>query len=158
MTHKITQPLKWAAIALAALTASASIQTSATADDFYVVVNNSNGYSADIADMKTQIRRFYLKESKNWPGGSTVVSFSRKPSHVAYHAMLNGLLKMSPSEFEEHWARKKQTTGDTRPRSVGSTNILLRLIKRTPGAIGIIKKADSTSLPDGVKVLFEFAS
>jgi len=156
MMKTITRALKWASLAATAFAVTAIWQTPLAAADYYVVVNEANTYSASAEEMRNQVRRYFLKESKNWPDGNNVVSFSGKPGNAGYEALLSGILGMNQSEFDAHWARKKQTTGDTRPRSVGSTNILLRLIKRDAGTIGIIDKADEGKIPDGVKILFEF--
>ena len=156
MMKTITCALKWASLAATAFVVSTISQAPVIAADYYVVVNEANTYTAETAEMRNQVRRYFLKESKNWPDGSNVVSFSGKPGKPGYDALLAGILGMNQSEFDAHWARKKQTTGDTRPRSVGSTNILLRLIKRDAGTIGIIDKADAGKIPSGVKILFEF--
>jgi len=158
MMKNLSQSLKWVRIAFVALAATTMWQMPAAAGDYVVVVNEANTFSADAEQMRNQVRRYFLKESKNWPDGSNVVPFARKPGNASYDAMLVGILGMNQSEFDAHWARKKQTTGDTRPRSVGSSNILLRLIKRDAGTIGVIEKADAGKIPAGVKILFEFTS
>lgn len=128
---------------------------SASAADYYVVVNSANNFSGSEDEAKTLVRRLFLKSTKNWPGGETAVPFSRKDTNPAQVALLTEILSMSDAEHGQHWARKKQTTGDTPPRAVGSKSILLRLIKREPGAIGIMDGSDPE--PDGVKVLMKIS-
>ena len=128
----------------------------AVADDFYVVVNSANNFSGTDNEAKTLVRRLFLKSTKNWPGGEKAVPFSRKSTNSAQAALLTEILAMSDAEHGQHWARQKQTTGDTPPRAVGSKSILLRLIKREPGAIGIMD--GSGPEPDGVKVLMKISN
>ena len=129
---------------------------SATAADYYVVVNSANNFSGSEDEAKSLIRRVFLKSTKNWPGGETAVPFSRKDTNAAQVALLANILAMTEAEHGKHWARQKQTTGDTPPRAVGSKSILLRLIKREPGAIGVMD--GSGPEPEGVKVLLKFSS
>ncbi len=133
------------------------IGSAASAESYTVVVNAKNNMSA--ADKEAaiiQVKRIYLKETKNWPGGQAAVPFSGKKTKPVFMALLAGVLSMSQSEYDAYWARLKQTTGDTPPRSVGSKNILLKLIARDAGAIGIISSSEAGSLPNTVKTLFEF--
>lgn len=134
----------------------ASSFNSAAAADYYVVVNSANSFNGSQDEAKTLIRRVFLKSTKNWPGGEKAVPFSRKVTNAAQMAMLVNILSMTDAEHGKHWARQKQTTGDTPPRAVGSKSILLRLIKREPGAIGIMD--GSGPEPEGVKVLLKFSS
>lgn len=129
---------------------------SASAADYYVVVNESNTFSGTEDEARALIRRLYLKSIKNWPGGQVAVPFARKDAGPVQQATLQALLSMSEAEHGQHWARQKQTTGDTPPRAVGSKSILLRLIKREPGAVGIIDASGPE--PEGVKVLLKFSS
>ena len=143
-------------VSLALVDPIASAGLKASAADYYVVVNEANGFNGSEDEARALIRRLYLKTTKNWPGGETAVPFARKGSSDEQMALLQAILDMSDSEHVQHWARLKQTTGDTPPRAVGSNSILLRLIKREPGAIGVIDA--SAPAPQGVKVLLRFSS
>jgi len=134
----------------------ASSVAGVAAADFYVVVNSANDFVGSETEVRSLIRRMFLKSTKNWPGGEKAVPFSRKDSNQAQMVLLANILSMTDTEHGQYWARQKQTTGDTPPRTVGSKSILLRLIKREPGAIGIID--GSGPEPAGVKVLLKFSS
>ena len=143
-------------VSLALIDPIASGVMGVSAADYYVVVNEANGFNGSEDEAKALIRRLYLKNTKNWPGGETAVPFARKGTSDAQMALLQTILNMSDAEHVQHWARLKQTTGDTPPRAVGSNSILLRLIKREPGAIGVMEASGPE--PDGVKVLLKFSS
>jgi len=128
----------------------------ANADEFYVVVNSANNFSGTDTETKTLVRRLFLKSIKKWPGGEKAVPFSRKDTNPAQAALLTEILSMSNAEYGQYWARQKQTTGDTPPHAVGSKSILLRLIRREPGAVGIIN--GSGPEPKGVKVLMKISN
>ncbi|WP_262695971.1 hypothetical protein [Kordiimonas aquimaris] len=138
------------------LTVSILSASAINAADYYVVVNTENNFNAGEDELKAMLRRVYLKTAKNWPGGTTAIPFARKASNTAHTALLGSILMMTDTEHGAHWARLKQTTGDTPPRAVGSDSILLRLIKREPGAVGIIESKGTE--PEGVKVLLKFSS
>lgn len=128
----------------------------AHAASYAVVVNSANGFKGDQDAMMAQVSRILLKGTKSWPGGEEAVPFSRKAGDAAYEAMLAKILGMSQAAYDQHWAKLKQTTGDTPPREVGSVNILFRLIGKKAGAVAIVSADDIAKLPEGAKVLFTF--
>jgi hypothetical protein len=132
------------------------LSISAQAETYVVVVNADNKANISGNEAIQQVRRVFLKESKDWPGGTEAVPFTGKKGSAPFTALLSGVLSLSETEYEAHWAKLKQTTGDTPPRAVGSVNILLKLIGRSAGAVGVVPKSKAASLPDGLKVLLEF--
>lgn len=153
VTKKAT--LTVASLALAANMVLPSWST-ANAADFYIVVNEANGFSGSEDEAKALARRIFLKNAKSWPGGKKAVPFARKTSSPEQMALLSEILGMSDSEHVQHWARQKQTTGDTPPRAVGSNSILLRLVKREEGSIAIVD--GSGPEPEGVRVLLKISN
>lgn len=152
---KYTKNITMSLFLISAVGLSGAISKSAAAVDYYVIVNTENNFNGSDEDVKSLLRRVYLKTTRNWPGGTIAVPFARKQSDTAHAALLNNILMMTDAEHSDHWARLKQTTGDTPPRAVGSDSILLRLIKREPGAVGVIES--SGDAPKGVKVLLKLS-
>ncbi len=125
--------------------------------DYCVIVSVDNTYSADNTAMKQMVKRLFLANATQWPGGVTARVFARKKTNPAQTIFEKQVLNMSTSELNSHWARQKQTTGATPPRSVGSNSILMRLMARDPGSFSILAKEGLGPLPPTVKVLFEFS-
>jgi hypothetical protein len=128
----------------------------AQAGDYAVVVNSGNSYSAGVDEMKQVVKRIFLKDQTAWPGGEAADPFYRKSGSPEQAALIQNLLGFSDSEMQDHWALKKQTVGDTPPRSIGSSSIVSRQLSRKAGGVAIVSSADISSLSPDVKVLFEF--
>ncbi len=151
--HKI---LKKFALTLATLAGMFIGSAIAQADDFAVVVNAGNTYSADDAGLKTQIKRLYLKESSSWPSGDEALPFGRADDSPEQLAFMKNVLGMSANELEGHWLKLKQISGETPPRAIGSGRILARQIGKNPGAFGIFPLADAQTI-EGGKILLQFS-
>ncbi len=142
-----------ASVVLGILLLPMGVQSGLKAESFLVVVNAANSYSADEAATLATVRRVFLKEIKDWPGGPKAVPFAPKAGKAEYEALLASVLGQTQSEVDAYWARLKQTTGDTPPRAVGSASILVKLLGREEGAIGLISADDEAKLGDGVRIL-----
>jgi len=140
-----------ASLALAALPA-----VSAWAAGYKVVVNANVAYAGAPDEAKQIVRRIFLKEATAWPGGPDATPLGRKTDDPAFTAFLSNVLGMTQAEYDAHWARLKQTTGDTPPREVGSASILERLIAKRDGTVGLVSADEAANLGEGVKVLFEY--
>ncbi len=125
------------------------------AGDIYVVVNADNDFDESSGDPKTILRRLILKESENWPNGIPARAFLPKSGTPLASELLNSILELDDAAFEAHWARLKQTTGQSRPREVGSSRILLKLIARDPGAFGILEAASDFSVDGQLRIILK---
>ena len=125
----------------------------AFAADYAVIANAANGASAD---SQSEVKNLFLKKKTAWPGGAKAVPLGRKSGSAEQDAFNAAILGMSSGELSGHWQAEKQKTGQTPPKEVGSESILLRQVKRKEGAFGVVPA--STTLPDGVKVLFKFSN
>ncbi len=126
-----------------------------SAADCAVVVNASNSYSADESSMRKQAKRLFLKELMQWPGGTASKLYVRENSTPIHNDFLQDVLNKTDAEYASHWLSVKQKTGETPPRAVKSIKILLRLIGKKEGAIGVISKAEAAELTENVKILFQ---
>jgi len=65
---------------------------------------------------------------------------------------------MSGAQIEDHWMRMKQTRGETPPRSVKSSRIVLRQIQLKENAVTVIAKSEFEMLGinyNNIKILIE---
>ncbi len=146
----------WRGVVAAAAILIVSVSTNARAEDFMVVVNADNPFSGDEGAVKAQLKRLFLKDQRDWPGGISAIPFGRDPEDPAQKAFATEILGMSESELDAHWLKLKQTAGETPPKSIGSARILVRQIAKNPGAFGLIAKSEAGDVPEGVKVLIDY--
>lgn len=140
-------------LSIALLLALTGFTTTAAQADLVVVVNSENGFDGSEEEKRTLIRRILLKEVTAWPDGTEAKSFVPKAASPAGKALIEKIYMLSDAEFEAHWARVKQTTGQARPREVGSSRIMLKLIQRDKGAIGVIEGTSADVQNDKLKIL-----
>lgn len=126
----------------------------AQAGEFAVLVNADNDVGGEQA--RAEVARLFLKRKSEWPNGVRARPFARPADSAAHAAFVASVLEATPDQLQHWWARLKQTRGETPPRAVGSTRFLLRAIGRREGAFGYAAKSEIESLPEGVKILFEF--
>lgn len=131
------------------------VQT-AFAQSFSVIVNASNDYSASEEEMKHLIKRLFLKQENDWPNGEYAQVFSRDAKSPELSQFTDSILAMNSAQVARHWLSLKQKTGETPPRSISSTRMLLRTLERYPGAVGLVDEETAKDLPGSVKVLFSY--
>jgi len=129
------------------------------AETFAVILNEGNTYG-DLPknEAKQILRRIYLKQQRNWPGGSEVIFFSRPEGSIEETSFRRHILNMTDSELSSYWLLMKQKKGENPPRAVGSSWILFRQILRKPGAVAVVRKSDVSDAHENIRVFLEFES
>jgi len=131
----------------------------AAAESYVVVVNSENSFSGSPEEVKTVLRRLYLKQQKNWPSGENAIGFARPLKADAEIAFRRSVLGMSNFELARHWLQLKQKSGDTPHRTISSGRILIQQIRTKKNAFAVISKNDLEKFgsdEDEIRVLFEF--
>ena len=126
-------------------------------DSFALIINQENAISGSREEMINLISRLFLKKGKMWPDSEiTCRPFDRAKDSRERQNFVAHILEMNEMRLSDHWAKMKQLRGDTPPRKIKSTRILLKLIEKNPGAFGVISRQAASNLPKSVKVLFYF--
>ncbi len=126
-------------------------------ESFAVVINISNPFKSQRHNAISVITRLYLKKGKMWPDSDiTCRAFDRYATSAEHKQFVEHILQMNEGRLSEHWAKMKQLRGDTSPRKIKTTRILLKLIQKNPGAFGIVNRKETVDLPKGIRVLFYF--
>lgn len=134
-----------------------SITSHAAAADYLVIANASDPITNHSENIAPRIKQLYLKESKTWRSSLLAKPFARSPGSQVQRAFEENILQMSASQLDTHWLRLKQIRGETPPRAIGSTQILLRQLQRKPGAFATIKRSEY--IPDeNTVIILEFSS
>lgn len=103
------------------------------ANSFFVIVNSQNSFSADPEQMKVVVSRLFLKKQSAWPSGELVKPYDRSPQSGEHQRFVEEILKIGEGHLLNHWAKIKQLRGETPPRSIKATSILLKLIEKNKG-------------------------
>jgi len=127
------------------------------AEDYFVIANTSDSTFSIPTEAKLRIKQLYLKESKNWKASLTAKPFARPSDSPVQIAFEKTILGMSRNEINAHWLRLKQIRGETPPRAIGSTTILIRQLERKPGAFAVIRQ-DEYAQNENVIVLLAFSA
>ena len=126
------------------------------AEEFAIIVNAANNTQGSDKEMRQQVRRIFMKQQSTWTGNISAFPLDRNKNDATHIAFLKNIIRMSEQEIASHWLRVKQQQGTTPPRIVGSTRILLRLVEKKEGGMGIVKISDLSNAPKTIKVLFRF--
>lgn len=149
-TYNLTLFLCRSLIAFVAFFLSAGV----SAESYALVINADNNYSASIEDAKQEIKLLFLKQKSAWANGTTAKPLARPQDSEESKIFLSAILQMSPSEVAQYWLSMKQKTGQTPPREMESSRILLKMISASPDAFALFKQSDVTPTPPGTRVLF----
>ena len=58
--------------------------------------------------------------------------------------------------LEQHWLALKQRNGQSAPRAIRSTKVMLRLLKRNKGSFGVVPEEAAKAAGKDVRILFTF--
>lgn len=126
------------------------------AQPYSIIVNVTNNYAASDDEMRQLIKRLFLKQETDWPNGELARAFGRDPKSSEQNVFAEKILAMNTAEIARHWLGLKQKTGETPPRSINSTRMLLKTVEKYPGAFGLVDEKTAKELPNTVKILFSF--
>lgn len=134
------------ALSIAPALIAGSLDAAHAAERVFVIINAQNDSLDRNEDVKAILRRIYLKEITSWPSGDRAIFFGRPADSEEEQAFRAAILGMSDDALEEHWTRMKQIRGETPPRAISSTRILLRQIESKKNAVGVISDEDFSKL------------
>jgi ABC-type phosphate transport system substrate-binding protein len=122
-----------------------------------ILCNNLQGQVAVIANKtvpvdsvsKTQLLDFYSGDIKEWNNDKPVVVFDLKP-RLEIRERFYQYLGKSSSRMRSIWLKKVLSGEGDPPKALESEEVILKIVAKTPGAIGFIDKGKVDS---SVKVI-----
>jgi hypothetical protein len=120
---------------------------------FSVIINDGNTFAGEEAEAKQLVKRLYLMDRSDWPGNTPAKPFGRALSSAEHEAFLQNVLEMTQAQLEQHWQSLKQRTGQTPPVEVSSDKMLLKMVQKYEGAVGVMPSA---AVDPSVRVLLTF--
>lgn len=122
---------------------------------FIVVVNEANTWKGSHAEGVALVKALFRKDKMHWTSGVKARVFDRPSSEKAHGAFVKQVLQMTEKSLTAHWLKRKQTKGDSAPRTIRSRRMLLKMVARFKGAMGFLERPKG-KLPKKVRVLFGF--
>lgn len=118
------------------------------APDVAVIVNPSNQMD-DIS--MVELRKIFYGDKQHWNTGLPIFLMVRAPEAHERSVLLNLILRMSESEYKQHWV-KKVYSGEVQrePLALLSNGMQLEGVRAEKGGIALINLTD---VRQGVKVL-----
>lgn len=114
----------------------------ATADGF-VVIGNSQGAGRGKTLTQTQARLIFSTSQQAWPDGRPIQLVIFQPGSEPHQYFVKQALNLYPYQLERIWNRKLFSgTCSMAPIVVMSPKEMMEVVRRTPGAIGYLDKAD----------------
>lgn len=115
--------------------------------DVAVTVNADNPVNALTL---TDLRKIFMGEKRNWPGGAPIKLVLRAPG-THERIVLMKLLRMSENDFKQHWvAQMIRGEASGEPVVVPSVGMQREALITFPAAITMV---DAAELKPGMKVL-----
>ncbi|WP_281301882.1 MULTISPECIES: hypothetical protein [unclassified Iodidimonas] len=148
---------KYSLVAFMMMIAPAFWANVAQAADYAVIIHSDNKIDLAGNAAREIIKQLYLKELTQWPNGLAAEPFGRESGSAVQLAFEKQVLGLSGSESSNHWARMKQTKGETPPREVGPDRILFRLVSKFPGGFAVVTAEEMANAPSSVMVLYNFS-
>ncbi len=122
---------------------------------YVVVVNTANACNQSGKDAQATVKKLFLKELTQWPGGAEARPYAREGTSDEHAAFVKLVLGMTDAELARHWLKMKNMSGTTPPKDVDTDRMVLKHVAKHQGAFGIVT-ADAAKGAEGVKVMFEF--
>ena len=135
-------PFRWAlgALVVALLAAAPAAARGQEAEPLAIVVNKSNPLSEiSLADL----RRVFRGQRNRWTNGRRVTLVMRDPGAPEREAILRSLYGLDEEEYRRTFLQAVFTGEATdAPKTLASTNGVLRFVYNVPGAIGYVRASD----------------
>jgi hypothetical protein len=88
------------------------------------------------------LRRVFLGEPVNGPGGTRFVGFNQPPKTRPRTSFDQVVLGMNPDEAARYWVDQRIRGGARPPRTVANVALLRQVVSQFPGAISYLAMAD----------------
>lgn len=114
----------------------------------FLVITHRAGWPLppDEERVRELLARIFLRLDPEWPDGLPAYPIARPAGHPASRMLQQRVFQRTAAELAHHWEVMSRRFGQQPPPVVGSARLLLRLIARQPGAVGIVS-ADELPAP-----------
>ena len=142
MARPHMHPLRWAlgALLLALLGAAPRSARAQDAEPLAIVVNRNNPLTeVSLAEL----RRLFRGQRSRWSNGRRVTLVMRDPGAPEREAILQSLYGLEEEEYRRTYLQAVFSgEASEAPKTLASTNGVLRFVYNVPGAIGYVRARD----------------
>lgn len=103
-------------------------------DDVIFVIANKAVAAKTISD--AELRPMFQTRKRTWPDGSEATAFNLPPTDVVRRGFDAAVLGLDPDRVARYWLDRKVRGGDPPPKTAPSAAVMLKVVSKTPGAIG----------------------
>jgi ABC-type phosphate transport system substrate-binding protein len=121
----------------------------AAADAGFVLIANAANPASELSS--DTVARFYLKKSRKWPDGRTVVPVDQSATSPVRTTFTREVLGRSMGEMRDYWLKQTLSGADVPPLTRGADAEVIEFVAQDEGAIAYVSAA--ATLPVGVKAL-----
>ena len=146
--HMRRQSMSWL---FACLTLLASPFVSFADDSKEVILVIVHKDVAVHALSRDELRPIFQTKKNTWPDGSAMRAFNLSDKDSVRHGFDAAVLGLDPDRVVRYWIDRKIRGGDRAPLEAASNAIMVKVVGRTPGAVGYV--ASITALDPSVKVV-----
>lgn len=143
--HAITWLFAWIIVLASPLQGSAG---DGTPDTILVIANKAvktNSVSRD------ELRPIFQTKTTTWSDGSPARPFNLPDSDLTRHGFDAAVLGLDPDRVARYWIDRKIRGGERPPKTAPSAAIMVKVIGKSPGAVGYVDSA--VALDASVKVV-----
>ncbi len=127
-----------------------------SSSEYVLIVNANNTINGTHETIINEVKRLYLKENTAWSNGLKSKPLSAKNDSEEHQAFLKNVLGMNSYTLARHWLKAKQKSGKTPPQDINSAYSIIKLVARSKGSFGYIRKSDTEKSDPKIRILFEF--
>ena len=136
-------------VAWVAVLAGAQLSQAADTKESILVIANKSVTTTTLA--QAELRPMFQTKKNTWPDGSALKAFNLPEVDSIRRGFDAAVLGLDPDRVVRYWIDRKIRGGDRPPQTAPSAAVMVKLIGKTPGAIGYV---DSRVPLDGnVKVV-----
>jgi ABC-type phosphate transport system substrate-binding protein len=95
---------------------------------------------------RDDLRPIFQTKKDTWPDGSPVKPFNLAESSPLRHGFDAAVLGLDPERVARYWIDRKIRGGERPPQTAPSSAIMVKIVSKTPGAVGYVEAnaADSS--------------
>jgi len=107
----------------------------------FLVITHRAGWPLpkDEKRVRALLARIFLRLVPEWPDGLPAYPIARPTGHPVSQLLREQMFQRTVAELAHHWEVMNRRFGQKPPPVVGSARLLVRLIARQPGAVGILR-------------------
>ncbi len=90
---------------------------------------------------RDELRPIFQTKKDTWPDGTEARPFNLPDANPTRHAFDSAVLGLARDRVARYWIDRKIRGGDRPPPTASSSALIVKLVSKTPGAVGYVEPA-----------------